>query len=236
MSSIDSPARPKRRSQPGLAAAALIAALAATATLPAWAQDSRPSLPGLRGSYLHLGLGVGHQADDGALTVNGAPFPGAGYSTVLMYAPSVEIGAFVRPDLAISGSATGSLTTENTATGALAGMGNLGTETTAMYSLTGHYHLHLADNITPYVGGGIGYMQVLKTQDGVISNFNVDSAVGPVLQAGVDVAIDDHIGLYADLKRYFISTTAKGNLGPAQVTAQSRVDPWVLSTGVALKF
>jgi outer membrane protein len=186
--------------------------------------------------FLHLGFSSVKQADDGALTVDGAPFPGAGYQTERLTTPSFEAGFYLRGGFALAVSGTAPITTTNIAAGTLAGYGDLGDETDGYYSLTGQYHFSLTDRIVPYVGGGIGYMQVFGTSDGVITGFKVDSAAGALLQAGVDVALTDHFGVFADVKRYFISTTASGNLGPDVVKAQARVDPWVISSGVSLMF
>jgi outer membrane protein len=186
--------------------------------------------------FLHLGFSSVRQADDGALTVDGVPFPGAAYQTERLTAPSFEAGFYLRGGFAVAVSGTAPMTTTNIAAGTLTGYGDLGDETDGYYSLTGQYHLPLNSWIVPYVGAGLGYMQVFGTRDGVISNFQANSAGGAVLQAGVDVGLTDHVGVFADVKRYFISTTASGNLGPDVVKAQARVDPWVISSGISLTF
>jgi outer membrane protein len=186
--------------------------------------------------FLHLGFSSAKQADDGALTVDGVPFPGAGYQTERLTTPSFEAGFYLRGGFAVAVSGTAPITTTNIAAGTLTGYGDLGDETDGYYSLTGQYHLPLTSWIAPYVGAGYGYMQVFGTTDGVITNFKAQSAGGPVLQAGVDLTLTDHVGVFADVKRYFISTTATGNLGPDVVKAQARVDPWVISSGVSLTF
>ena len=204
---------------------------------PAMAADVAPGDgPALRGSYLHVGVAAARQADDGKLTVGGLPFPGAGYVTQLGVAPALEAGMFLRGSFAVSISASGPFSTPNTGAGTLLGVGDLGDETGAFYALTAHYHLPLTDRIRPYVGGGIGYMQVLGTHDGVISNFNVNSAAGAVLQAGVDIAVDENAGVFVDVKHYLLTTEASGTLGPVAVTAVARVDPWIVSSGLALAF
>jgi outer membrane protein len=96
--------------------------------------------------------------------------------------------------------------------------------------------LGIHDVVTPYVGAGLGYMHVFGTRDGVVTDLTVNSAFGAVLQAGVDVALTDNIGVFADLKKYFISTTASGSLGGMPITANARVDPLVVSTGIGVDF
>jgi len=217
-------------------ASALIAAvLVAGTTIASYAGDPLAGYM-LRGGYVHLGISTARQADQGTLSVGGAPLTGAGYATDLTVAPSIEAGLVLRGGFGVSVFATGPMTTPNRGAGILTGYGDLGDETNAFFALTAHYHVPISNWLTPYFGGGLGYMQALGTHDGVITNFHVNSAPGWVLQAGVDMRLDDHVGAFADVKRYFLSTTATGNLGPTAAVAQARVDPWIVSTGLTFSY
>jgi outer membrane protein len=215
----------------------LLAALAAgpaAAADPSWTDNGAPLA--LRGGYVHIGVAYTKQADQGSLTLGGAPVPGAAYTTEAGITPSLEVGLLWRNGFGISLSGIYPMTTPNTAAGTLAGMGNLGTETVGFYSITGHYHFMTNATFSPYVGGGVGYMHVFGTTDGVISNLKIGSAVGGVIQAGIDVYLTDQIGAFVDVKRYFISTTATGMVGPNPAVASTTVDPWVFSAGTTISF
>jgi outer membrane protein len=58
------------------------------------------------------------------------------------------------------------------------------------------------------------------------------------LQAGVDVKLNERgLGLSIDAKRYFIDTTATfraGNITALQT--RHKLDPWVVSGGLAYRF
>jgi outer membrane protein len=217
-------------------ASALVAAvLVAGTTIASHAADPVGGFM-LRGGYVHLGVSAARQADQGSLGVGGVPLAGAGYATDLTIAPSIEAGVVLRGGFGVSVFATGPMTTPNRGTGILTAFGDLGDETNAFFALTAHYHLPVSTWLTPYFGGGLGYMQVLGTKDGVITNFHVNSAPGWVLQAGLDMRIRDNVGAFADVKRYFLSTTATGDLGPAAAVAQARVDPWIISTGLTFTY
>ena len=200
----------------------------------AWA--SGPDGFMLRGPYLHLGVSAVREADDGQLVVGGAPVPGAGYQTNLTVAPSIEAGFVLRGGFGVSVFATGPMTTPIIGTGVLAPYGDLGDETNAFFAVTAHYHVPVSSWLTPYFGLGLGYMQSLGTHDAVITNFRVKSAPGFVLQAGADMRLGDNVGVFADVKRYFLSTTATGNLGPDAAVAHARVDPWIVSTGLTFTY
>ena len=197
------------------------------------ADDGSTSL--LRGGYAHVGALLSHQADEGTLTVGGTPVPGADYETKLTGGLSLELGYFLRGGFAVSISGTTPMTTPNTAAGTIAGYGELGAETIGYYAVTGHMHIPVVDGVAPYFGGGLGYMHVFRTSDGAITDLEISSAMGPVLQAGIDLAFAENIGAFVDFKQFLISTTATGVLGAA-VEANTTVNPWILSSGIGFHF
>lgn len=186
--------------------------------------------------YVHLGGTLVQQADDAELFVGGSPLAGAGFATEIGSTLGIEAGVFIHGGFALAASAMLPVTTKNLATGTILGMGNLGDETVGFYALTGQYHVNISDVVMPYVGAGVGYMHVVDTVDGVVTNMQVNSAFGAVLQAGIDVPITDNISVFADVKQFLVSTTASGSLGGTPITANARVDPIVLSTGVGITF
>jgi outer membrane protein len=62
--------------------------------------------------------------------------------------------------------------------------------------------------------------------------------VGVALQAGVDVPLNNRgLGLSLDAKRYFIDTTARWSVGGTTVIETvHKLDPWVVSAGIAYRF
>jgi outer membrane protein len=58
------------------------------------------------------------------------------------------------------------------------------------------------------------------------------------LQAGFDLPINDKgLGLSVDAKRYFVNTTASWFAGDTEVLrTRHRIDPWVISAGLAYRF
>lgn len=193
----------------------------------------------LRGGYqtfVHFGSTYVKQADQATLFAAGTEVPGAGFRTEGDITMSVEAGIFLRGGWALAVSGTIPTTTPNIAAGSLTGLGNLGDESVGYYSATGQYHFNMRGPISPYVGAGIGYMHIFDTEDGAVTELSVNSAYGPVFQAGIDFHLNDRVGLFVDVKRFWVSTEASGLLGPVAITADATVDPWVLSTGVSLRF
>jgi outer membrane protein len=193
----------------------------------------------LRGGYstfLHFGASYVKQADQAVLFAMGAPVPGAGFTTEGDMTMSIEAGVFLRGGWAIAASGTVPTTISNMGAGTLFALGNLGDETVGYYALTSQYHFNLRGPISPYAGAGAGYMHVFSTIDGAVTDMTVASAWGPVLQAGIDFHLSEQVGLFVDVKRFWISTEASGTMGPTAITADATVNPWVFSTGVGIRF
>ena len=60
------------------------------------------------------------------------------------------------------------------------------------------------------------------------------------VQAGVDIALNEHYGLSLDAKKYWVSTEATfyAPTLPGGIALQTnhKLDPWVLSAGVSYRF
>lgn len=209
------------------------ASICVIASSPASADDE---LRGGFSTFVHFGSSYVKQADEAVLFSNGAQVPGADFTTEGDLTMSVEAGVVLRQGLGIAVSGTVPTTISNIASGTLTGLGNLGDESVGYYSLTGQYHFNMRGAIQPYVGAGLGYMHVFSTTDGAVTNLDVPSAWGGVLQVGLDAWFNDRIGVFADVKRYWIATNPSGTLGPNTITADATVNPWVFTYGLGIRF
>jgi outer membrane protein W len=212
--------------------ALLTAALAASFVAePALAQHSG-------GSSAFVRLGVAHidLADEGMIFVNGVQDPTAGYKTDKDWVGSIEVGVFVHPNIALRLAGTTPAKTYNLPAGSLAGLPNLGNDTSSNFTLTATFHPLSGHAFSPYIGGGIGMNKIWSTQDRLATDLKIKDANGPVIQAGVDVDISDRFGIYFDAKKAFWSAKASGFLGPAHVTAEAELDPVILSGGALIRF
>ena len=101
-----------------------------------------------------------------------------------------------------------------------------------------------AGGVKPYIGAGPAYFFWLKDDPGAatiplgVTETNLSDELGFALQVGVDVPLGkDGFGLTVDAKRYFIGTTARWFAGDTLVIeTEHKLDPWVLSAGVAYRF
>ncbi len=107
-----------------------------------------------------------------------------------------------------------------------------GTVTLGAFALDGQFHVINNGPLDLYVGGGLAYnIYFSNTVPGVTS---VDSGFAPVLQAGVEYKASQTLGIFVDVKKEFFTTTV--HTTPAILSFQERLDPLVVTAGVAVHF
>ncbi|WDA39872.1 OmpW/AlkL family protein [Erythrobacter sp. BLCC-B19] len=110
-------------------------------------------------------------------------------------------------------------------------------------TVTVKYHFDLG-GVKPYVGAGPSYFLWVGDKPGAatlplgVTETNLSNEFGVALQAGFDVPLNDKgLGLSVDVKRYFIDTTARWYVGNTlAIETEHKLDPWVISAGVAYRF
>ncbi len=152
-----------------------------------------------------------------------------GFGAIYDFHPgwSAEIALGLPPTTALKG------------TGTLAGAGTLGKVKYGPAVLSVRRHLWEDGPVRPYIGAGINYTLVLESRDGFVSNLDVKNGVGPVLQAGFEVPINQRWSFFVDAKKIWLKTTATGTLpalGGAPAHAKVRLDPLVVTAGVSYRF
>ncbi|MFC3052762.1 OmpW/AlkL family protein [Kordiimonas pumila] len=96
------------------------------------------------------------------------------------------------------------------------------------------YHFNPGGQVRPYVGAGLNYTFFYNNNPGDVASIKYSNGFGYALQAGVDVGLDDHWAINADVKKLFLNTDASINGGA--VTADVDLDPWVFGLGLAYRF
>lgn len=186
--------------------------------------------------YLHVGPGGVILDESAKMSALGAPIPGATIRIDPQLTAVIEGGYFFTPEWALS--ITGGIPPRIAIRGAgtAGGFGVLGKATYGPATLTTHYHFRGFGAIQPYIGGGIAFMKIFDTKDGSLANLKVKDTIGPALQVGVDIMINENWGAFVDVKKAFLRTKATGTLGGAPVSAKVTMDPLVVHTGVAYRF
>lgn len=102
-------------------------------------------------------------------------------------------------------------------------------------TLTLQYHFDQIGPIQPYLGAGINYSLFYDKRGTTLGKLRMTDQWGAALQVGFDVPLteDGKYFLNFDAKKIFVSTHATvGTLATANVD----VNPWVVGTGVGIRF
>jgi len=97
--------------------------------------------------------------------------------------------------------------------------------------------------VKPYVGAGPSVFIMLDSKPDTtatalgVTNTKLSSNVGVAVQAGVDVALGQGMGISLDAKKYWMNTTAKFYAGSTlALETKHKLDPWVVSGGIYFRF
>lgn len=104
-------------------------------------------------------------------------------------------------------------------------------------TLTLQYHFMPKEKFSPYVGAGLNYTFFYAADDAAgFSGLKVNSSLGYALQAGADFFITDKVFLNIDVKKIWLDSTLKTNLGGTALRSKVDIDPWVIGAGIGYKF
>lgn len=186
--------------------------------------------------FLHGGLS-GIVMNEGAkISAAGLRLSGADIAVAPQYTFGFEAGLYLTPNLAVA--LSGGIPPRATikGAGALRGMGVLGSAVYGPAALLAQYHFTGLGAFQPYLGIGPTYMMVFSERDGALAGAKVLPAFGVAGQVGANIMFSSNWGVFADLKYAYLRTKAKGFLGPAPVSAEAKLDPFVFSTGITYKY
>lgn len=223
-------------------------ALLSVATALAMAFAAAPAMAGSPDGTLQVKLLGTAVLPDGKITevlVDGIGLP-AGSQTYAddSYVPTIAIEYFVTPQISIE---TICCVTQHDVNGrgALAGAGLVSNANIVPATLTAKYHFGEAGRIQPYVGAGPSYFIFIDEQSGPTAQAlgaarqRMNDHFGFAVQAGVDIPVNSSgLSLSLDAKRYFLRTSAHwfNAAGTEVLATRHRIDPWVLSAGLAFRF
>ena len=103
-------------------------------------------------------------------------------------------------------------------------------------TVTVQYHFDQIGPIRPYIGAGPNFTIFYDRSVGPLGKLHTTDNWGFALQAGADIPLDEN-GQYflnIDVKRLFLSTHASFSASP--VTASVNINPWIIGTGVGIRF
>ena len=188
-----------------------------------------------------LRIGPGHIAFDKNVTLSagGAVIPGAGARLQDNTALLAEIGYRVTPNWSAGLTFGIPPTTKVNGTGTAEPFGEFGRVKYGPLGMTAQYQFNAGGTLQPYVGAGAVYYMVFSSKDAAITQLEVDNAWGSVIQVGADYNLTPTVGLFFDVRKLYLKTTATGFLpaaGGAPVKADATLNPLVIHAGLLVRF
>ncbi|GAO37892.1 hypothetical protein SCH01S_01_00550 [Sphingomonas changbaiensis NBRC 104936] len=204
---------------------------------------SAPALAQEQGdAFVRVGAARTKLVDKGVIKENGVVDPEAAYTTRETYHGVLTGGYYILDRIALEASISTPATTNNIPAGSLAGTPNLGDDEFTMVTVGASLH-PIKGPISPYIGGGFVRHFTTQERDALAVGLNVPNASGPYIQGGVDVAISNRWGVFAEVRKAFYHTNASGKLPLdatftrfAQVDAKAELDPLTIQLGLAAHF
>lgn len=210
-------------------------ALSALAAVPAQAQDAGES-------YVRVGVARTKLVDKGQTYVNGVYDPTSAYTTRPGVQGIFTLGYYPIKHVAIEGSISSPMTTDNTPAGSLAGTPNLGDDDFINATLGVSYH-PFSGRVRPYVGGGYIRHQTIQTRDGLAVGLHVPSANGYYASAGIEFGVTKNLDVFFEGRKGWYSTNATGKLPLdatyttfADVRGHAVLNPVTIQAGITAHF
>ena len=226
---------------PGMRKSGLLAGLAGFfLILPTAVQGQSSGAEHQRRFYVRLGAARIMFDEKADVKLAGQPLPGANATVSNNNSISLDIGYFLTPDLSVAATVGVPPTSTLTASGTLAGAGTLGKVTygPALYTL--RYHLGRPGGVRPYIGGGLNWTIIFKTEDGVLKDFRTSNTVGPAITGGIDVPLNERIGVFGAVSKVWTSTKGRFRLGTPNGlvpgTARVQLNPLITHVGLQYRF
>lgn len=170
-----------------------------------------------------------------SVSVNGAASV-SGLKASNAIVPELDITYFFSPNIAAE-LVLGVSPHRVKGTGALAGLGTIGSTLLLPPTLMLQYHFTDFGAFKPYLGAGVNYTFMLRNKaKGVFTAFDVKNEPGLALQVGFDYMIDRHWGVNVDIKKLWLRPDATGVVGGLPVSAKVKLDPWLIATGITYRF
>jgi outer membrane protein len=220
----------------------LAGATLAFAATPAMAQDDNDRAGDIQFKVLATAV-----LPDGAITDINVNLPGLPATTQTEannnVTPTIAVEYFVSDNFSIETIAGMTQHDVDAVAGLPAGAELVSNAKLIPATVTAKLHFDLG-GVKPYVGAGPAYFLWVADDPGAatlplgVTKTTLSNELGLALQAGFDLPVNDKgLGLTVDVKRYFIDTTARWFVGNTlAIETEHKLDPWVISAGVAYRF
>ncbi len=185
---------------------------------------SAAALAGDGKTFVHVG-GAGVLFNSGLVKANNPGVTAASVTDNLTV--TVEAGRYLTDNFSLSLAAGFPPTNDLLTNGAKSGTATYGSVIAG-----GQYHITSLGSFQPYVGAGLAYNITFSTSKLAGADIVIDNGFAPVLQIGAEMPVNNNLGVFVDVKKMFYTAhVTKGAL-----IEDVRLDPWIISAGLAVRF
>lgn len=168
-------------------------------------------------------------------TLAGLPVLGADVAITDDTTLTFDVSYFVNPFFAVNFYGGVPASASLIGKGSLAGL-PIGETKYGPAILSLQFHPLSIHGLSPYLGVGVGRVLFLDEKDGALTNFNLNDAWAPALQAGLRFRLNENWLANFDVRYVPFKSHVSGQLGGAPVHAIVQVDPILVNVGVAFRF
>lgn len=189
--------------------------------------------------WLRAGVATIQFDESATVSIGGAQVPGAGLSVKNNTTAGFELGYDLNDRLAIGFTFGVPPETEVRGEGAAAGFGSVGKAKYGPAVLTLQGVWPVAENWRLQAGAGVARLVITQSSDGAIAGLKVKDAWGSAVQASATYKLSSAWGVFLDVKKIWIKTTATGTipaLGGAPAEAHLTLNPVVVHAGMTWRF
>lgn len=123
------------------------------------------------------------------------------------------------------------------ATNTILGTVDLGKVNALPPTLTAQYHFLPGEFFSPYIGAGINFTYFYHVKNGPLSlSTHYGNSVGPALQIGTDIALNDNWSINIDVKKVYMKSDVTVNTVLAPVSTEVKINPLIIGLGVGYRF
>ena len=189
--------------------------------------------------WVRVGPAAVSFSESATISIGGATVPGATVKAQNNTTLALELGYKLSPAWSMGLTIGVPPTSEVSGAGTAAPFGKLGKATYGPAVLSGQWSFVDTNTWKGYVGAGVSRLFVTDTEDGALQNLKVEDAWGSALQAGFEYKGGRQWGLFVDVKKIMLKTTATGTVGAAggaAGVAEIKLNPLVTHAGVVWRF
>ena len=184
---------------------------------------------------VHLGATVSNLADKAKIEIAGTRDPDASVSTHVSTEPTIDVIWHSNETIALALSGGLPPITTVKGKGTLEPLGELLRSRAGVTTASVQFRQPVGP-VHSYVGVGAAYLHVFRTEGIAVHEPLATNDLGPMIQVGMEVLFLPQAGVFAEVKKAWLSTRLTGSVGGMQTESQIQLNPLTVTAGLSVGF